>query len=225
MRNHFTDAAVAESYDSWYTTSLGRAVDGVERVALLRWATPGPGDRALDVGCGTGHFSLMLAEAGAEVTGCDASKAMLTQARLKHPELRWHLADARELPYADASWDLVFSVTMLEFIDEPVRALDEMWRVLRPGGRLVVAVLQANTPWHRLYIEEAQRGPSPFAEARFFTRDELGAYLARYSRPRCTSCVHFRPEGGPPGCLTLVEHWGRLTRPGQGAMLIGRVTK
>lgn len=225
MRNPFADPTIADSYDAWYTTPLGLAVDEVERAALLGWATPQPNERALDVGCGTGHFTIMLAEYGAEVTGCDTSEAMLAHARTKYPALTWHLADARELPYADASWDLVFSVTMLEFVREPIRALDEMWRVLKPGGRLVVAVLQAGSPWHEMYVREAERGPSPFAEAHFFPRDELAALLRRYGQPRCTSCVHMRPEGDPPHCLPLVELWGRLTRPDQGAMLIGKVDK
>ena len=225
MRNPFSDAMIAETYESWYATSLGRAVDRAERATLLRMARPQPGELALDVGCGTGHFTQMLAQDGAEVTGCDASEAMLRQAARTLPDLRWQLADARELPYADASWDLVLSVTMLEFVEEPARALDEMWRVLRPGGRLVVAVLQADTPWHALYTRQAQEGPSPFALAHFYGRDELGAYLAKFGRVRMTTCVHFHPESGPPGCLPLVEGWGRLARPNQAAMLIGRVAK
>jgi ubiquinone/menaquinone biosynthesis C-methylase UbiE len=225
MRNPFSDIAIAETYESWYTTPLGRAVDRAEKAALLRMASPQTGDLALDVGCGTGHFTQMLAQAGAEVTGCDASEAMLRQAARTLPDLRWQLADARELPYADASWDLVLSVTMLEFVEEPARALDEMWRVLRPGGRLVVAVLQADTPWHALYTRQAQEGPSPFALAHFYGREELSAYLAKFGRVRMTTCVHSHPESGPPGCLPLVEWWGRLTRPNQAAMLIGRVAK
>ncbi|MCD6302370.1 MAG: class I SAM-dependent methyltransferase [Anaerolineae bacterium] len=225
MQNPFADLSIADVYDAWYVTPLGRAADQAEQAALLRLAQPSRGELALDVGCGTGHFSAMLAAAGAVVTGCDTSRAMLAHARRNHPDLRWHLADARELPYADASWDLVLSVTMLEFVREPTRALDEMWRVIKPGGRLVVAVLQAGTPWHASYVREADKGPSPFATAHFYQRDELLGQLARYGSPRCTTCVHMPPEGRSPRCLSFVEFWGRLTRPTQAAMLIGRVDK
>ncbi|MGI6380480.1 MAG: class I SAM-dependent methyltransferase [Anaerolineae bacterium] len=225
MRNPFTDPTIAETYESWYTTSLGQAVAQAEKAALLGLAELRSGETALDVGCGTGHFTQMLAEAGAQAAGCDASEAMLHQAARTRQELRWQLADARELPYADATWDLVLSVTMLEFVEEPARALDEMWRVLAPGGRLVVAVLQVDTPWHALYTRQAQQGPSPFAMAHFYGRNELGAYLQGYGKPHLTTAVHFSPDGRPPRCLALVESWGRLTRPSQAAMLVGRVSK
>jgi ubiquinone/menaquinone biosynthesis C-methylase UbiE len=225
MQNPFAETSVADAYDAWYETPLGRAVDRAEKAALLKIASPMPGELALDVGCGTGHFSAMLADQGALVTGCDTSQAMLSHARRNHPDLRWHHADARDLPYADASCDLVLSVTMLEFVREPTRALDEMWRVLKAGGRLVVAVLQAGTPWHTSYTREADQGPSPFAAAHFYQRDELVDRLGRYGSPRVTTSVHMLPDGRPPRCLSLVEFWGRLTRPGQAAMLIGRVDK
>jgi len=225
MQNPFAETSVANAYDAWYKTPMGQAVDQAEKAALLRVARPTPDELALDVGCGTGHFTAMLAEEGAIATGCDASRAMLAHARRNHPDLRWHHADARELPYADASWDLVLSVTMLEFVREPTRALDEMWRVVKPGGRLVVAVLQAGTPWHASYVREADEGPSPFATAHFYQRDELVDRLGRYGPPQVTTCVHMPPDAHPPRFVSLVEFWGRLTRPDQAAMLVGRVDK
>jgi len=86
-------------------------------------------------------------------------------------------------------------------------------------------VLQADTPWHALYTRQAQEGPSPFALAHFYGREELSAYLAKFGRARMTTCVHFHPESRSPGCLPLVEKWGRLARPNQAAMLVGRVAK
>jgi demethylmenaquinone methyltransferase / 2-methoxy-6-polyprenyl-1,4-benzoquinol methylase len=105
----------------------------------------GPGDRALDVCCGTGDLALELAgrvEPGGEVVGCDFSEPMLELARAKAGErgaaVRFEWADALALPYDDAAFDAVtvgFGVRNFADLD---RGLGEMSRLLRPGGRLVI---------------------------------------------------------------------------------------
>ena len=104
-----------------------------------------PGDRALDVCCGTGDLALELARRtgpGGEVVGCDFSEPMLRLAREKARdravEIRFEWADALALPYEDGSFDAVtvgFGVRNFSDLD---RGLAEMARVLRPGGRLVI---------------------------------------------------------------------------------------
>lgn len=93
--------------------------------------------RALDVGCGEGRVCRLLKERGIETVGIDPTEPMLRRARLLDPEGDYHQAGAEDLPFSDASFDLV--VTCLTLIDIPNfrAAISEMNRVLAPGGTLL----------------------------------------------------------------------------------------
>jgi ubiquinone/menaquinone biosynthesis C-methylase UbiE len=97
---------------------------------------------ALDAGCGTGFLTFELAARGHQVTGVDFAPAMLAEARRKAAErgvsVRFEEADAEQLPFGPASFDLVVSRHLLWTLPHPEAAIDEWIRVLRPGGRLVV---------------------------------------------------------------------------------------
>lgn len=126
------------------------------RARAVDAAAPRSGDSALDVCCGTGDLTLELARRvapGGSVVGCDFSERMLEIARGKPagagaaaPRFEW--ADALDLPYADASFDVVTVGFGVRNLDDLGRGIAEMARVLRPGGRLVI-----------LEITEPQRPP------------------------------------------------------------------
>jgi SAM-dependent methyltransferase len=100
-----------------------------------------PAGRALDVGCGTGLLAARLAEAGYEVTGADPSEGMLEVMRRRAPRVTAVEATADELPFDDGAFDTVVSVAVLHHIADQSavrRALGEMVRVCRPGGRVLV---------------------------------------------------------------------------------------
>ncbi len=101
------------------------------------------GDRVLDVGCGTGVLSREAADrvgSDGRVSGLDVNEDMLAVARRIRPDIDWHQGDAGELPFEDASFDVVVSQFVLMFVPDQMAALKEMWRVLASGGRLSVAV-------------------------------------------------------------------------------------
>lgn len=129
----------ASRYEAWYQTRQGERASRVEKRLLERLLASFPGARGVvDVGCGTGHFAGWLADRGLTVVCLDRSPAMLREARSHAPRCAAVLADARDLPLADRSVDLVLLVTVLEFVDRPAEVVAEAVRVARRGV-LVIA--------------------------------------------------------------------------------------
>jgi SAM-dependent methyltransferase len=126
--------------------------------AALRLVGEGRG-ALLEVGVGSGRLLARLAERGWEVTGIDASPRMVELARARLPDARLEVARAEELPFEDASFDVVVAVGVLEYsaLDPSLR---ELARVLRPGGRAVVGLLNSAAPavvWSRLAMHPLAR--------------------------------------------------------------------
>ncbi len=163
----------AEIYDERFVPALfagwGPVVAGVAGIA--------PGQTVLDVACGTGALTLAAAEAvGPEghVTGLDANPEMLAVARRKPVAVDWVEARAEALPFEDGRFDAVVSQFAFMFFDDKPRSLAEMMRVLRPGGRLAVAVCDA---------VERSPGYGAFAALldRLFGREVGDAFRAPFS--------------------------------------------
>jgi len=103
---------------------------------LLQVLAPQPGERILDVGCGTGRLTAEIAGSGAQVVGIDYSPMMISQARENFPELRFETQDACNMPY-HGEFDAVFSNAALHWIQPAEEAAAAMSRALKRGGRLV----------------------------------------------------------------------------------------
>jgi ubiquinone/menaquinone biosynthesis C-methylase UbiE len=108
--------------------------------AALRRTGLAPGDRVLDVGCGTGVFLRLCADRGAAVAGLDAADAMVAAARERVPEADLRVGDLQSLPYEDAAFDLVTGFSAFFYAADVVAALREAGRVARPGAPVVVQV-------------------------------------------------------------------------------------
>jgi SAM-dependent methyltransferase len=163
----------AQVYDRLFVPALFEAWGPVVTdAARVRRA-----EAVLDVACGTGALTRAVAErVGSEgrVAGLDASADMLSVARTKALPVEWHEGRAEALPFPEATFDAVVSQFGLMFFDDPARALAEMMRVLRRGGRIAVAVCDAveHSPGyaalvgllHRLFGQEiADAFRAPFA--------------------------------------------------------------
>lgn len=134
--------SAAEVYESFFVPALFSQFAGIVNEA----AGVGPGDTVLDVACGTGvaaREALRRVGDRGSVVGFDRNPGMLAVARRKRPEASWQEGMAERLPFADGSFDAVLCQFGLMFFEDRKAALAEMWRVLRPGGRLVVAVWDA----------------------------------------------------------------------------------
>jgi len=105
-------------------------------------AAPQPGERVVDVGCGTGNAALLAAATGARVTGVDPATRLLEVARQRAADdgldVEFLPGDAAALPLPDASADLILSVFGVIFAPDPAAAIAEMARVLAPAGRIVI---------------------------------------------------------------------------------------
>jgi trans-aconitate methyltransferase len=104
--------------------------------ALLDLLAPLPGERILDLGCGTGHLTAKIAEAGTGVVGMDSSSEMIAEARRLYPNIRFEVADARDFAF-DEPFDAVFSNAVLHWVKEPETAIACVRKALKPGGRFV----------------------------------------------------------------------------------------
>lgn len=122
---------------TWDPETYGRDGAFVPQLAgaVLEWLNAQPGERILDLGCGDGRLTVRLAATGAQVTGADLSTEMVAAARARGVEAQ--VANAEALPFAEASFDAVFSNAALHWVRNHEAMLAEVYRVLRPGGRFV----------------------------------------------------------------------------------------
>jgi trans-aconitate methyltransferase len=131
---------------------------------LVDFLDPKPGERILDLGCGTGHLTAGIAERGAEVVGLDASPSMVAQARQNFPRLKFMLADGGALRFDDR-FDAVFSNAALHWMKDAPAVIASVARALKPGGRFV---LEMGVLGNIATILEALRQVLPAAENPWF---------------------------------------------------------
>ncbi|NUW39490.1 class I SAM-dependent methyltransferase [Nonomuraea rhodomycinica] len=180
---------------------------GGRRAAFTRLAAaarPRAGDRVLDVGCGTGYLSRVLAPVvtpSGHVTGLDPSPAMIEYATRRAPANCTYVVGAgQDLPFPDGSFDLVVSSLAVHHMPVEARpgAVREMFRVLRPGGRLLIAEFRPPAGHLARHLVGALSGPA----MRHDPRDLLGTVV---------------PDAGfeveAEGDLPYLLYYVRATRP------------
>ncbi|MCY0898016.1 MAG: class I SAM-dependent methyltransferase [Firmicutes bacterium] len=209
---------IAQHYD-WWSTVL--SADGIHawHQAAIQWMELQPGQRVLDVGCGTGQVTREIAVAvgpQGQVIGLDPAHAMLAQARrlplpAQAAPITWVKGQAEALPFNDQEFDCVTAQFSLRNAQDWQAALGELWRVTKPGGRLVILdVVQLLTTWGAVAWRGTMgRGScAPHAVpmvGRFGATGTDGARLASCvdgprlepgpkadlaRRPRCLICCH-----------------------------------
>ena len=154
----FDDGAAYEDFMGKWSLLAGNA--------FLDWLGPAAGLRWVDVGCGNGAFTELLAArcAPASLDGIDPSPEQLAFARARLPRARWRVGDAMALPYADASFDAAVMALVIFFVPRPARGIAEMVRVIRPGGGACAYawdILGGGFPYFALQDEMARMGQTP----------------------------------------------------------------
>ena len=188
--NVFSNQLIAEKYDKFYETIQGKAIDNIEKEIILRHIDGITGGYLLELGCGTGHWTEFFCGQGFKVTAIDESEAMLSIAENKKIKNATFIkADAKNLPFTDQCFSAVISVTMLEFVEDIKRLMDEIDRILIPGGRLVLGCLNDLSELGKnKYQDEV------YKHARFFTPAEIENLLSHFGTPHMSYGVYYSPE-------------------------------
>lgn len=163
------------------------------RLAFLRGSVRA-GDRALDVGSGTGDFTAALADAGAAPIGVEVAEAALARARSRQPDRDFRLVPLDgPLPFEDGSFELVWASEVIEHVTDTARWLSEVRRVLVPGGRLLVT-----TPSHgrlRVALGGIERFSEPLGDhLHLYTMRSLRTLLDEFGFAQ----IDVRAVEGPP---------------------------
>ena len=181
----------AEIYDEFFVPALFGEWAG----RLCDFAKIAAGDSVLDVACGTGATTReAVARVGStgRVVGLDRNQGMLDVARRRTPKIDWAEGLAEALPFAESSFDVVLCQFGLMFFNDGSKALEQMPRVLRPGGRIAVSVWgdAGNSPGYARMIELIEE---------MFGTDAANALRAPFVLGNKTSFENFLRDGGLRG--------------------------
>jgi ubiquinone/menaquinone biosynthesis C-methylase UbiE len=213
-----------ETYDRWFTTPIGALVKQYEAELILDLLKPGSGEVILDAGCGTGIFTSDILAAGSKVCGLDLSLPMLRYGKKKAGQAPCEVVvgDVLTLPFPGEVFDKVVSITALEFVGNARAAVDELFRVTRRGGCIVVATLNSLSPWATRRKEEARKGHRLFQKAFFRSPDEM-LFLAPVPGIAKTA-IHFQKDENPR-IASEIESVGRTKGLNTGAFIAVRWEK
>lgn len=143
----------------------------------MRWLNPQSGERILDIGCGDGTYNYRIALHGAHVYGFDFSQRQLTHAATYHktPATGFFCADATHLPVQAEQFDTVMSLCVFEHLPNDRETLKEVWRVLRPDGRVLLtldslSIDSVDEEWRAVHRKR-------HAVRQFYTHQSIGTLL------------------------------------------------
>jgi ubiquinone/menaquinone biosynthesis C-methylase UbiE len=187
--NVFIKPEIASKYDLYYQTEIGKKVNQIEEKLITDLLKDIPRTKMLELGCGTGHWTNFFLNKGYKVTATDISDAMLQLAKQKNLNANFIKADSLEIPFEDNSFDIISSITMLEFVEDQDKVLEEIQRVLKPGGYFILGSLNALSA-----IGKNKEQDDTFRNAKFLSKEELIYKLKRIGEPSILSGVYFSPN-------------------------------
>ena len=189
------DKNSAGFYESWRRSSQSRAIERSMEQLVLSLIDPEPGERVLDIGCGTGNHLLMFNKLGLNVSGVDASPHMVQEAksRLGHRStIKEGMAE--DLPFDDNEFDLAVLVNTLEFLDKPLLALREAGRVA--NRKVFIGVLNSLS-WNGILKRiQGYFGDPLFGQTTFYNLWQIKSLLqlAYGNVPISWQCIKIVPS-------------------------------
>jgi 2-polyprenyl-3-methyl-5-hydroxy-6-metoxy-1,4-benzoquinol methylase len=169
-------------YAKWPASGIGAITEQLQRRLILTLLGDIRGRNVLDVGCGDGDLAVELWRRGAIVTGIDASSEMVEAARARAKregaDIALTVGEAASIPFDPERFDVVVAVTILCFVAHAAPVFNEIARVLRPGGILVIGELGKWSLWAAARRVRAWFGSPLWRRGRFRTASELRS-LAR----------------------------------------------
>jgi len=162
----------SEKFARFYKSNLGKEILRAEVNYLKKELKDRK--RILDIGCGIGVFEEVMPELN--IVGLDNSEAMLGEAR-KRSDKKFVLGDAQDLDFANQSFDAIFMVTTLEFLENYQRAVKEAARVLAPKGKLVIMMLN---PESEYFKSHASKENSYFRRIRHTNSRDIKNYISKF---------------------------------------------
>lgn len=209
-----------ERYRQWFETPIGKLIREFETRQVMDFLQPQPGEFILDAGCGSGLFTAPVVEQGVEVVGLDISAPMLHYARDTLPAKKFFplVGSMLALPFTDGQFDKTVSITALEFIEDAQGAMNELCRVTKRGGRIVVATLNRLSPWAERREANARDGSdSVFRHTWFRSPAELRSLVSGDVAIR--TAIHFE-KSADPVTAALQEQAGEKAGRDTGAFVI-----
>ncbi|PLX13572.1 MAG: ubiquinone biosynthesis protein UbiE [Marinilabiliales bacterium] len=178
MVNVFEKVELANSYDSYYETEQGKTIDRIEKELIGKILKNAKSDEMLELGCGTGHWTEFFEEIGYNITALDISVPMLEIAKKKDLMAKFIHGNSEQLPFEDQTFNIVASITMIEFVSNQEKVIHEMFRVLKPGGLLVLGCLNADS-----VMGKTKELSETFRNAKFLNPAEIEKLLIPYGKP------------------------------------------
>ena len=181
-----------DRYDAWYEKFPGERLFQIESECLSK-ALPHPG-YAIEVGVGTGRFAEKL---GIKI-GIDPAFNPLKIAKSRGIYVAQ--ADGRITPFPDNTFDSLFLIVTICFADEPGQLIKEAWRILKPGGAVVLGLVPRESPWGKHYLELKSHGHFFYQYADFYTISEVKSMLedAHFGEISGLSTLYGPPPNGNP---------------------------
>lgn len=227
---------LAEKYADWYQTARGNYVGENEYNCLAAHIGDCSGKKIIEVGCGTGFFLRKFAERAEETVGFDLTSGMLEAgqkiAEEKGLKINFIQGDILEgVPLSDNYFDVVYSNSMIEFFKnekDQKKAMAEMWRLLKPGGKFVIGVLNKESTWAYKRTAETLEKDSIFSEGHFYTWNEFKELMHDFGQVKIESTLFVPPYFKNKADFEWFENLEaefKKRYPKRGALIVGSVVK